>query len=106
MERQSGWPALARHTTQKSLETGRDVEPESAERRQMVITDSLTLEIPANAPLATIDEAVCTLCGACQAICPTEAIHLGEKAFLVDREVCCGCGACVDACLDGAISLC
>lgn len=53
--------------------------------------------------MAYIDEDACTLCGACQAACPTEAITLGETAFKVNAEACCGCGACVDVCPNGAI---
>jgi Pyruvate/2-oxoacid:ferredoxin oxidoreductase delta subunit len=57
------------------------------------------------APVACIDEAACTPCGACQAVCPTEAITLGEAAVKVNAERCCGCGACVDVCPNRAISL-
>lgn len=60
---------------------------------------------PKAAPVARIDEAACTLCGACQAACPTEAITLGETAFKVNAEACCGCGACVEVCPTEAVSL-
>ena len=56
-------------------------------------------------PVASVDEAVCTLCGACQAVCPTEAITLGETAVKVNAEACSGCGACVEVCPSGAIRL-
>ena len=56
-------------------------------------------------PVACIDEAACTPCGACQAVCPTEAITLGEAAVKVNAERCCGCGACVEVCPNGAVSL-
>jgi heterodisulfide reductase subunit A-like polyferredoxin len=55
--------------------------------------------------VATVDETACGLCGACQVVCPTEAITLGETAVKVKAEACCGCGACVEACPNGAISL-
>ena len=55
--------------------------------------------------VAFVDEQACTLCGACHAICPTEAISLGETAVKVNAELCCGCGACVDVCPNGAIRL-
>ena len=55
--------------------------------------------------VACVDEKACTPCGACQAVCPTEAITLGEVAVRVNAEVCCGCGACVEVCPNGAISL-
>jgi len=57
------------------------------------------------APVASVDETACTLCGACQAVCPTEAITLGDTAVQVNAETCCGCGACVEACPTGAIRL-
>jgi MinD superfamily P-loop ATPase len=56
-------------------------------------------------PVASVDEAACTLCGACQAVCPTEAITLGTTAVKVNAETCCGCGACVEVCAAGAIRL-
>ncbi len=56
-------------------------------------------------PVAYVDEQACKLCGACQAVCPTEAITLGEVAVRVNAEVCCGCGACVEVCPNGAIRL-
>ena len=55
--------------------------------------------------IASVDEAACTVCGACQAVCPTEAITLGETAVKVNAEACCGCGACVEVCPNGAVSL-
>ena len=56
-------------------------------------------------PVARISEEACTPCGACQAVCPTEAISLGESSVEVNAEACCGCGACVDVCPSGAITL-
>ncbi len=56
-------------------------------------------------PIACVDEGACTLCGACQTVCPTEAITLGEAAVKVNTELCCGCGACVEVCPNGAIRL-
>jgi len=56
-------------------------------------------------PVAYVDEDACTPCGACQAVCPAEAITLGEVAVSVDVDLCCGCGACVEACPNEAIRL-
>ena len=56
-------------------------------------------------PIAVVDQTVCEQCGACQAICPTEAISLAGAVVKVNTEVCCGCGACVEVCLGGAITL-
>ena len=57
------------------------------------------------APVAHVDEEACTLCGACQTVCPTEAISLGDAAVQVSAEACCGCGACVEACPNDAIKV-
>lgn len=56
-------------------------------------------------PVAHVDEEACKLCGACQTVCPTEAISLGDTAAKVSTEACCGCGACVEACPTDAIKL-
>ena len=56
-------------------------------------------------PVACVDEQACTPCGACQAVCPTEAIRLGEGTVRVNADACCGCGACMEVCPNGAIRL-
>lgn len=56
-------------------------------------------------PVAYVDEEACKLCGACQAVCPSEAISLGDTAVKVSVEACCGCGACVEACPHDAIQV-
>ena len=55
--------------------------------------------------IASIDDTECILCGACQAVCPTEAITMGETAFTVNAELCRGCGACVKVCPTEAVKL-
>ncbi|HNT26099.1 MAG TPA: 4Fe-4S binding protein [Anaerolineales bacterium] len=44
----------------------------------------------------------CLLCGACQAVCPVQAITMGEQRAEVGVN-CKGCGACVAACPNGAM---
>ncbi len=44
----------------------------------------------------------CIACGACTAVCPSNAITVGEVAQ-IDRDTCIGCGMCVVACKYGAI---
>ena len=56
-------------------------------------------------PVAQVDEQACKLCGACQTVCPTEAISLSDTEVKVNAEVCCGCGACVEICPNDAIKL-
>ena len=42
---------------------------------------------------------ICTLCGKCVKTCPTGALVIGEKGYLVlDADKCTGCGECVTAC--------
>ena len=48
----------------------------------------------------TRDDARCTHCGACIAICPTEALAIDKKTMKVifDSEKCIACELCVKAC--------
>ena len=46
----------------------------------------------------------CTMCGACQEVCPTDAISPGDPKFIIDPEKCVDCGACAEECPVGAIS--
>lgn len=51
-----------------------------------------------------IDHELCTGCGDCIDICPTQVIELdGDKAVPCRNEDCIDCLACVDACPEGAI---
>lgn len=46
-----------------------------------------------------IDRDKCVDCGACIAVCPTEAIRFKDDWTIeVDEEECIRCGACVEAC--------
>lgn len=51
----------------------------------------------------TINEEECVACGACEGVCPQEALSVDDKAK-VDGDKCVDCGACIDACPAGAIS--
>ncbi len=51
------------------------------------------------------DEALCTLCGRCQEICPFDAIRVLDGTLQYDRKMCMGCGLCVEQCPDQALSL-
>lgn len=53
---------------------------------------------------AIIDEIKCVSCGACEPVCPVQAIAIDEKAE-VDNEKCVGCSACVPACPEEAIRM-
>ncbi|HHT74631.1 MAG TPA: 4Fe-4S binding protein [Methanomassiliicoccaceae archaeon] len=44
----------------------------------------------------------CVGCGACEDVCPQEAIKVNDVAE-VDAEKCVDCGACIDECPNSAI---
>ncbi len=46
----------------------------------------------------------CTMCGACQDVCPVEAISEGEPKYVINAETCTDCGMCADECPVEAIS--
>ena len=64
-----------------------------------------------DAPIACVDEELCSGCGICEKICPYSAIEMitetedGETKRLskIIEGVCKGCGSCVSACPSGAI---
>ena len=53
------------------------------------------------------DEEVCTHCGACTAVCPTDALHIKrpEMEVLFDKEKCSVCELCVLTCPSRAMGL-
>ena len=59
--------------------------------------------------VAVVDEAACTWCGACQEVCPYEAITAlavdGREVATIDAAVCKGCGGCTSYCPSNAIDL-
>lgn len=52
-----------------------------------------------------VDEAVCTGCGDCVAVCPAGAIALVDGGARIDHAICAECGRCADACPQGAITM-
>ena len=64
-----------------------------------------------DAPIACVDEELCSGCGICEKMCPYGAIEMiteteGDKTKRLSKiieEVCKGCGSCVSACPSGAI---
>lgn len=45
----------------------------------------------------------CNGCGACESICPADAIRMTGGVPVIDQRLCNECGACFDACTQGAI---
>jgi NAD-dependent dihydropyrimidine dehydrogenase PreA subunit len=78
---------------------------EKMERQLAEVRSQLTQAgTQVNRHVAVIDQAACSLCGACVSSCPRNAIRLAE-AVEVDTTTCTGCGACVRACPANAIRL-
>ncbi len=57
-------------------------------------------------PRLKYNEALCTACGRCAAVCPNGAPAVRNGRLAVDRARCGGCGACVPACPNQARSIC
>ncbi len=68
--------------------------------------EAITIE----SPVAAIDPVLCTGCGNCPRVCPTQAIHLEKRDGVlslseVEELRCIGCGNCVVVCPTKAITL-
>lgn len=46
---------------------------------------------------------LCTKCGSCAEICPTECIKAGDDQYYINPEECIDCASCIDECSEGAI---
>lgn len=51
-----------------------------------------------------IDAAVCSSCGLCAEVCPSEAISEGEGSYVIDADLCTDCDLCTSECPVDAIS--
>lgn len=47
----------------------------------------------------------CDQCGTCVAVCPSDALSLGEFKVRVEQEICTECGICVKICPIKALEL-
>lgn len=50
-----------------------------------------------------INEA-CINCGACEPVCPVDAISEVGEVRKIDEDICIDCGACIDSCPVDAIT--
>lgn len=56
--------------------------------------------------LASVEWKWCVACGACQKVCPKEAVSVWKGCHAkVDEEKCVGCGICARICPAGALSV-
>jgi ferredoxin len=103
-------PGHGRKTRQFSIAGGK------RERLQVAFTelyrpsrDQSVTALPEGAPFGRIhvDREACTLCMACAAVCPAEAINSGggEPRLLFTESNCLQCGLCEQACPEDAITL-
>ncbi len=46
----------------------------------------------------TIDKEACINCGACEPVCPVEAISEKDDKRVIDETKCTSCGACAGEC--------
>ena len=53
----------------------------------------------------SLDTSTCTLCKACEILCPKACIHLTDTHFTVAPEQCSNCSLCEDICPEQAISI-
>jgi ferredoxin len=54
--------------------------------------------------MAYVISAECTTCGACEGVCPVEAISEGDPKYVIDPDMCVDCGTCADECPVSAIA--
>ena len=52
-----------------------------------------------------VDEDLCFGCGACIALCPTNALELSSRLATVDQDSCTYCNYCVPSCPVFALSI-
>jgi ferredoxin len=55
--------------------------------------------------LSLVDETLCIGCGACEKICPFEAIRMADGFASIDESRCMGCGICKSHCPQDALRL-
>lgn len=52
----------------------------------------------AKVPIFVVDEYLCYGCGACIALCPTNALDLVNRLAIVEQESCTLCEHCIPSC--------
>lgn len=70
-------------------------------RRRKILRDAL-MEVYF---LRRTETEECLGCGACQEVCPVDAVTISDGKALVDHDWCIGCGVCAVRCPSGAITI-
>ena len=52
----------------------------------------------AKLPIFVVDEELCYGCGACIALCPTNALELVDRLAIVEQQNCTLCEHCIPSC--------
>jgi ferredoxin len=52
-----------------------------------------------------VDSGVCTLCKACEILCPKNCFHIAVESFNASAQTCSGCMLCIDLCPEKAITV-
>jgi len=76
--------------------------------QSMAFLRSLSIKVEAFTERVFWDRELCTQCGACTGVCPSEALFMKRPEMNVDfaGDKCVVCGMCIKACPVKAISLC
>tara|TARA_B100000287_G_C20525290_1_gene738611 strand:- start:440 stop:670 length:231 start_codon:yes stop_codon:yes gene_type:complete len=56
-------------------------------------------------PIFVVDESLCYGCGACIALCPTNALDLVDRLAIVEQDDCTLCEHCIPSCPVFALSI-
>ena len=59
----------------------------------------------ASTPIFVVDEDLCYGCGACIALCPTDALELVSRLAIVEQKKCTLCEHCIPSCPVFALSI-
>jgi ferredoxin len=81
--------------------------PESQYKKGVKFLKERGVQVESLSQDVTRDESKCTSCGACLAVCPTEALEVDRTTWLVrfDPQKCIGCEACIPACPPRAMEI-
>jgi ferredoxin len=81
-------------------------EPRATVEALSSVTGDVLLEHPASPlGLLELDNALCTVCGACAIACPTRALTFDDTTLRLDPTACTACGLCVGVCPEAALTV-